>query len=126
MEINDLDKQLTKLEQIVKDGFKASDKSFKEMIAKQNYTNGNVKDNIKGITCINTEITKMKAISSISKALTVLVIVPSISYLLVSYLDNQQKMVLIEKELAYIDTRQLRIEEDYKNINEVIIKYLTE
>ena len=96
------------------------------MIAKQNYTNGNVKDNIKCINSINTEITKMKAISSISKALTVLVIVPSISYLLVSYLDNQQKMAIIEKELAYVDTRQLKIEEDYKNINEVIIKYLTE
>ena len=107
MEINDLDKQLTKLEQIVKDGFKASDKSFKEMIAKQNYTNGNVKDNIKGITCINTEITKMKAISSVSKALTVLVIVPSISYLLVSYLDNQQKMVLWWKRIS-LYTRQLK------------------
>lgn len=123
---NKLEIQLARLEQLVEDGFKDTEKSFKEMIAKQNYTNGNVKDNIKCINSINTEITKMKTVAYIFRGLGVLVLIPSIAYLLVSYLDNQQKMAIIEKELAYVDIRQLKIEESCKDINESIVKYLTE
>ena len=124
MEINDLDKQLTKLEQIVKDGFKASDKSFKEVIKRQDHTNGAVASNQKELARLHNENEKMKAVASIFRFLSVLVIVPSIGYLLVCYMANIEKNAIMAENIKQLYVKQTDIEDTYQEINESIAKYL--
>lgn len=116
--------QLAKLEQLVKDGFKASDKSFQEIIRRQDHTNGTVAANQKEIAKLNNENIRIRSIASIFRGLSIIVIVPSISYLLLCYINDREENIIMKENIKQLYTKQSETEQIYKDINELIEKYL--